>query len=577
MKKFLLLTSALVLASQLQAADNMVLEGVTINKLSPDGRYGVASMYGNLFIYDFDNPDNPYIYAVPEEDYSTNYGIGNGNSVSNTGIVLGSTTIDYEPSYWENGEWKELPHGDATGVFMVNGITPDGSRICGTMSPNKKGEPNIVPVVWNRNADGTYGDFEVLPYPTVDFTGRLPQYVTALCISDDGKTIAGQVQEFRGMVHQPIVYRQNDKNEWSYELIHPELLNPNDVKFPEPLPEVDCPEAQDFMTPEKAAEYQEALEAYWNSGYNPDLEPNAADYMTDEEIAAFNEAARIYNEYNDRDTEFINICNQIMEEGGVIFEFNNVYMSGDGKYYATTHKLESFNPETWENVSVTAPYIFNLETGEYKSYENEESISVTFLDNKGTMLCSTPVGFFATTPTQAYAIPYGGEKILTLAEFLSDCPKTIDWMKENMTHDGVMVGMNPETYEPILENNYMITGLPVANADMSMISTWTGTDYWDIENMDKPLAYSYIMYPVKESSTGIDAPAADGSIEVGVVDGVITLAGDVTSVSVYDLNGRMVLDVANPAAQVETGLAAGFYVIKAVAATGEVTTLKAAF
>lgn len=298
MKKVLLLIAVAATTAMANAVEPQVLEDVTINKLSPDGNWGVSDLNPVLTIFDFAN-NQTYVYDGTDGTYTA----GNGNCISSTGIVVGSVD-DTTPTYWENGTWTALPTGEDEGTCNVNGITPDGSRMCGIVSSTTTGETIILPAIWSRNAEGVYDKCELLPCPTKDFTGRAPQYITAVCISDDGKTIAGQIQDYQGTMPQPIIYRQNEKGEWTYELLHPEMLNPTGAKFPEWQEEPKRPEFEDYMSDEKRAAYEEAYKKYQDSWYDPELEPNPADYMTADEIAAYKKDADIYNAWAELITSF---------------------------------------------------------------------------------------------------------------------------------------------------------------------------------------------------------------------------------------------------------------------------------
>lgn len=567
MKKVLLLSAvAAMSAAAVNAIEPQVLDDVMITKLSPDGNLAVSDMNGVVTIFDFAN-DKTYEYGMDEETY-VSYTTGLGNAISSTGIIVGGKG-DENPAYWENGEWKMLPVSEVSGVYGPNGITPDGGVICGIVPSTTTGATTILPAIWTRNDDGSYSDYKILPHPSKDFSGRDPQYITAVCISNDGKTIAGQIQDYSGMFPQPIVYRMNDKNEWEYELIHPEMINVGNVEFPEWSPEPYRPEPEDFMTPENLAEYEEAYQTYIQNGYNPDLMPYPSEYMTPEEIAAFEEAAAIYNEWLEKDTAIGDIVWSLPDEGAAMFVYNNVALSGNGKYYGTTAQFIIDGEYKY------MPIIFDLETGDFTKHSADKDISITFVADNGNALAGTVMDYFSISPMQAYALKSGEDTFVPLIDFLAYSPVTVDWMKKNMSHDGVATGEYDEEGSLILEDNYMITGMPTANADMSVIATWTTSDLWDIDNWEKPFAYSYLLTPGL-NPTGIALPVDGANLAIAIVDGAIMLNGDAASVAVYDLNGRLVMNVANPGAKVETTLASGFYIVKAVAANGEAVTVKAA-
>lgn len=567
MKKVLLLSAvAAMSAAAVNAIEPQVLDDVMITKLSPDGNLAVSDMNGVVTIFDFAN-DKTYEYGMDEETY-VSYTTGLGNAISSTGIIVGGKG-DENPAYWENGEWKMLPVSEVSGVYGPNGITPDGGVICGIVPSTTTGATTILPAIWTRNDDGSYSDYKILPHPSKDFSGRDPQYITAVCISNDGKTIAGQIQDYSGMLPQPIVYRMNDKNEWEYELIHPEMINVGNVEFPEWSPEPYRPEPEDFMTPENLAAYEEAYQTYIQNGYNPDLMPYPSEYMTPEEIAAFEEAAAIYNEWLEKDNAIGDIVWSLPDEGAAMFVYNNVALSGNGKYYGTTAQFIIDGEYKY------MPIIFDLETGDFTKHSADKDISITFVADNGNALAGTVMDYLSISPMQAYALKSGEDTFVPLIDFLAYSPVTVDWMKKNMSHDGVATGEYDEEGSLILEDNYMITGMPTANADMSVIATWTTSDLWDIYNWEKPFAYSYLLTPGL-NPTGIALPVDGANLAIAIVDGAIMLNGDAASVAVYDLNGRLVMNVANPGAKVETTLASGFYIVKAVAANGEAVTVKAA-
>ena len=139
MKKVLLLIAIAATTAMASAVEPQVLEDVTINKLSPDGNFGVSDINPILTIFDFAN-NQTYVYDGTDGTYTA----GNGNCISSSGIVVGSVD-DTTPTYWENGTWNALPTGEAEGTCSVNGITPDGSRMCGIVSSTTTGETIILP------------------------------------------------------------------------------------------------------------------------------------------------------------------------------------------------------------------------------------------------------------------------------------------------------------------------------------------------------------------------------------------------------------------------------------------------
>lgn len=80
---------------------------------------------------------------------------------------------------------------------MANGVSGDGSRICGTLDPgvvDSEKSPLAIPVIWELQSNGTYSEPIILPHPETDWKGECPHSVTAITISEDGNTIVGQVK-----------------------------------------------------------------------------------------------------------------------------------------------------------------------------------------------------------------------------------------------------------------------------------------------------------------------------------------------------------------------------------------------
>lgn len=507
MKKTLLFAAvAMMTVTSLNAQTPQVYPNEAFAGVSPDGKMAVSVLYEKVAIYDFNN-DKTYEYA---EGYSA----GSGNSISNTGIVVGSN-MDPSACYWKNGEWHEIASVAGRAMSKADGITPDGTRIVGAVSPGDYDGSfeglMLTPCYWDVQADGTLSELHSLPYPAKDFAGRTPQYITAVRVSDDGKTIAGQVQDYSGFVCQPIIYRQNADGEWNYELVREDLFHPEGIEVPEdpgewegenPMPESymseeeqaaydaameahektypEYPEYKDYMSEEEYAAYEADLEAYYETweGEQPMLEsymtedeyaaynsaidayyealnayynnmPQAMDYLSDESKAAYEAALAAYNEWAEKYEAFIDAFNQLAESVPA-FVFNNVLMSPDGKTYATTNEVAYFDPMEWTFVSETSPYVFNLENSTYKDYHNENlNLIVSSITNDGTLLAQKTATMEDPT-VEAYVLPADADEFVTLYDYFTAAnPDLAAWIKENMTHTYTIYGWE---YDPDLDD-----------------------------------------------------------------------------------------------------------------------------
>lgn len=638
MKNLLLLGSALLMSTAAFATDTpQTIENFFTVGISPNGQWlvGQGGSY-SLLIKNLATGDTYEYY----EDDSHAYATGSGSVVSNNGTVIG-TTDNLSASYWENGEWIDLKTPDVDGATnTVNSITPDGNIICGNVGNAavslETSEIMCLPAVWYRGEDGTFGDPVLLPHPSFDFTGRVPQYITAVSISDDGNVIVGQMQDYTGFVIQPIVYVRNENKEWTYALIHPELTNPNGVEFPEYPGEFDllC-DKTDFMTQEEIDAYNKAVEDYYNAqeslifpqpeqfmsddeydaymealneyyetwenypeyvdymteaeleAYNKAVDeyyekigslvyPDIDDYMTDEEKAEYAAAYAIYeqayDEWNEKYMAFEDAFSSCLADG-YTYLFNNFRISPDGRMAVTTREatVPNDDPMAWIPFKqVYMPVMFNLEQDTYECFANAEDIVISYISEDYTILASYLDADYIY-PRRAYAMSAENDfEAVPLEDFVAvTSPENATWMKDNMEHR-VPVDIDYDTWEFIYVD-FMCSGIPYGTPDLSLIATAIENS-WDFDT-----DVSYFSYIIPTGISGVESVAADGTNAVEVLaDGTVVLTGEFTEVSVYNVAGVNVFKAEAPASSVATGLGSGLYIVKAVAANGNVIVKKVA-
>lgn len=568
-KSLLLLGIACMAAQPALSAKPRIIEEMQFLRISPDGNTVVSEIYGSLSIVDL-KANKTYDY-VQDETGLVSYSVGLGNAVSNVGIVVGGTSSNSNAAYWDNGRWIELKASDVEGASNLSaGITPDGARICSSIGNEKialDSKTMLVPGYWDRNADGSYGDYHLLPHPEKDVTGGNPQFITALCISDDGKVIAGQERDARGMTHRLIVYTQDDNGEWSYRYPLEKYFNPDGIVMPENPgdSELMMPIPGDFMSPEEKAAYDEAVNNYdWTSGAPY---PMASDFMTPEEIAAYEAELAIFNEeygkYNEKLMAFFEAYEKVVSSS-LTFVLNDLYMSPDGRYLASTREVVIINPETLMPETIYYPVVVDLETGEYTQYD-EKNLLVTGLGSDGTVIGATnELG----EPRQARFIKDG--KALSLVEYLqSVSPANAEWAVANMTHSVEQYFPDPDTGEYYPEVVRMtITGTPIATPDLKTIVTSVENIWANYDSYFYGYVFDMTATSGVETVVGTDARIALDNA------GNLVLSGDVNDVKVYSLNGACLVSVANPGNLVECGLQKGIYVVSAVLADGSELKVK---
>ena len=589
MKKILLTLSVLAMAGTTAFGQTgTTIEGVKLEShhiftdypninLSPDGKWAVgADEMGTLVIFNLTDGSAVLFQADAEAGYE--FSLGNGNAFATDGTIVGSTTLNGSAAYYKDGVWHLLPVPDAEKVNLANGISADGSVIVGSVgnADISLTEDNImsVPAVWTRKADGTYGDPEILPYPTEDFTGRKPLYILALCVNPEGNRIISLMHDWTGFVIEPVIFDKGADGKWTCNNMTNELINPNNLPAPvDPGEAPVAPNVEDYMSEEQLAAYNAAMEEWRNNGYNPDLYPNAADYLTAEQAAAYNAAVETYNaaaaEYNEKYTAY-NEALQAILDSGTTFEMNNIAMSSDGSKFALTSikQIENPDPMGWMPfVDINVPYLFTFgEDGKatYAAKATTENVALVSLADDGRILGThtTDAGY-----EEAWISDTEGNW-QTLADYVKSVDtESYNWMKENMVHN-LPVGYDPETYDEVY-GDVFLTGLTYGNSDFTVF-LGRASNIWDSE---AGVYYYDYLYKIDPNSAIKNVVSADFGLNARR-GGIIEING-VADAQVYDLQGREVFAVKGASGEVATGLASGVYIIKGTDAEGRVITRKA--
>lgn len=518
--------------------------------MAPNGSIAVSELYGAMTIVDL-TTGTEYYYEDPT--YMLTYSGGLGNYVSNTGIVVGGVA---SACYWQNGEWHDLSVSNAELQNIANGITPDGSRICGgmmmeAMSTEAQGIM-LLPCYWDATADG-FGEYHLLPHPTVDLTGRTPQYVTAVAISADGKTIVGQITDYSGFTHQPIIYTEGADGEWSYSLPANDLFHPEGYALPEDPGECpDQPKAEDFMSEEEYAAYQAAFDDYYNNG---GAYPLAKDFLGEEHRAAYDAAmtewqalyeewAPKYDAFNDAFWALVDVV--------PAYEFNNVYVTPNGQKYVTSGYVTVEDPNSWWPVSVYYPAVIDLASDEVTKVETGGlNWLVSDVPNDDTFfICN------GLNEAVARGWIYKDGVATPVEEWLaSESEEMADWIQNNLVRSIETASWDEEGNLVVDTSDELVTGICIANSDLSTMAMWAQSTW----------SYDYITaaYIFNLDNSGVKDVVAVGNNTITFdQDGNMVVDGDIQAVTVYDLQGRQVLNSAANGT-ISNNLPAGIYVVRA--------------
>ena len=454
MKKFLLATSMLSMA-MLAHAQVVDYQGVTVvvdtygQKVSPDGKVIVGqNPIGDVFTY---NIATSTVY-----DYGDGIA-GSGNCVSATGVTVGQTYVASNSSFlattMKNGETTVVQSLSKYTWGLLSGITADGTRACGIVNnPNQMGDVTdpgfnsmmYVPFYVDLQSDGTFGQPHFLPVAPRDFFGAVPQLCSAVWISDDGMTIAGQVVSNDGKYRYPIVYKEDASGNWTYSLPSESLFNTKNVEVPTyPEFNLEPPSPTDYMTnPEDINDFEEAVDFWFSDGFSDESNPyiHLENWLDADQIAAYEKAVEDYTKAAAR-YEDVTMPRYLAEldellSCSIFFAQNAMALSSDGKYLASSHNIpvvyNGFLP-----VENFQPYVFDLSNGTYKVYGTEQDRLITnqiFPD--GTLVCATPVpGEFSPdmTPQHSYVVLPGSDRVMTIEEYVAiDRPEYARWMESNL-------------------------------------------------------------------------------------------------------------------------------------------------
>lgn len=589
MKKTLLFVASVTTVLSAASMEPMKVTSSQLYAVSPNGHY----LAGNLFeTFAMVNTITGEVTRIPGEGEETAeaFSPGNCNAISDAGFIVGNTSENGPAAVMRGTEIELLQVPDMELTNLANSITPDGLYIVGSvgmakMSIEDTEVPMQVPAIWTLGEDGKYGAPEVLPYPSKDFSGRTPQYVSALVVTDDGKKIFGQVKDYSGMLIQMIQYTKDDEGKWAYELLGNDLINPDHLVFPEwPGEAPEQPSAYGMLTETQRAEYQAAYDAWMEecleSGDWTTPAPEYDDFLTEEQKAELAAALEKYNEefpiWSEKYDEFNAIFSEVSAKA-TVFVFNSMKISGNNRYVCTTAEIMEEDPMSFFGFTTkNAPAILTVENSSIELKSFDFNISPTTIFDDGTMLCCKQDANLMTF-VDAYAWVAGQDSPIDYVSYLEELNEgSATWVKENCTHEITYEVPNYDTgeYEMVTEERLMI-GVPMAAGNRSVFCNYVAVMWEDDENDLESYVNSYV-YDAKETSkvNGL----FNSIFEVKALrSGRVVLTGDVATLMVSDMNGRVAFNGRVNAGIVDLGVSSGAYIIKATAKDGNTKVLKAIF
>ena len=444
-------------ATQQEEVKPYILPQAMAQKTSLDGKTVVAQdYYGNAIVFD----------AVNETaDFYPEYMPGNGNCVAADGTLVGQSMYGFA-SIMRGGNVYEPESLEVDGGSAFNGITDDGSRICGWVT-NPAGPVSQVPFICDMAADGSVGSPVILPYPEKDFFGDTPQFCTAVWISIDGATVIGQVMDGTGFYSYPIVYTLDDSGTWNYSLPSEPLFNPDGLPIPV-WPEFNGyePKITDFMEPDKAREWEEDMKA-WQESHDPDMDPwQILDYyITDEKYDEFEAAIVKYNqelwEFYDEIDEYWDLMSQLSKDA--FFALGVMALNPQGTILATSYAELMEDAGGTDEVSDYIPYVFDLSSGNIRKISTPQRMLIpTQVLSDGSILATSIADY------RAFLLEPDADDFISMEEYLKGAfPAYLPWLEDNLS-------IRTQVYDPetgrYVTKEAVMTGLVSASDDMTVIA-----------------------------------------------------------------------------------------------------------
>lgn len=586
-------------AAEPSTVPSQMLPGECIHSFSANGEWMVSELdiEGGMLIRNL-KTGQQWVYYSDGMDNGLSYGIGFSRDISDDGTAVAE--VSGIPSYWKNGKWTNLPQARGQAA-VVGGITPDGSVIAGSVSTATS--LRTRPCVWYRQEDGSYGDPVWLPDPVRNsVSGTSAQYVNAVGISDDGKTVAVSLRTGSGFNNIPYAYIQDENGKWTSKVFGEDIISPPDLEMPKSPGAYRGPSAPNYeayMTPEQIEQFYAATDYAWlNELYAQGMNDEevyvagilyAAEFMSEANRARYEPLAKAFADaylpWANAMIEYQKAMDAISDQMGD-FVFNNVFVSPDGKYlYATAYWSvveDPTNPE-YGIAMFHAPVRFDIATGESVAYPRKFDVMMTGVTADYSVL-GWDYDMDAHLYRPAYIFPGLSTDPVEIQDYFKDQGNSYayTWLEENLYRE-VLVGFTASgAYR---WDDAWTIGKPLATPDMTLWGFGTSTLYWSVLPEESALLATYILNPdytepepkPEPDNTAVEAVLdSDSSIQV-LKGGILQVEGNISELKVYDTSGSIVFSASAPEGYIETGLSSGIYIVKAITSSGETISKKALF
>lgn len=491
-----LITFGLTLAATCVMAAPSVKEpaffgGEYVHSISSNGKWMVSEMEteSSMKIRNLESGQE-WSYLSDGLDDGVNYTLATTSDISNDGTAIAE--VKGIPSYWRDGKWTQLPGTSGVSAAILGGITPDGSVIAGSLS--RGGNRSTKPCIWHRQADGTFGMPEFLGEPVPHLFANGAMYANATAISDDGKVVGVCVNSGNGMNRIPYVYILGTDGQWTNKALGENLINPLGIEIPRQSgggANWTFPDYEAYMTQEQQDAFYAASPMWVDDQYAAGLDEEeiilqsylwAMEFMDEDKREAYRPIAEAfvdaYRKWSQNHKAYEDAIN-VIADSGVNFEFNNVFVSPDGKYlYATAYRSiveDPSNPEFGFS-SPHAPVRFDVATGEGVAFDFADNVIMSGVTADYSVIGQNfdMDGYFYR---QSYIYKPGETKATPIQEHFKNLGNMdlYNWLEENLYRE-VAIGVNASGAD-IVDDRWAL-GKPVATPDFRLLAIGLSTVYW---------------------------------------------------------------------------------------------------
>jgi hypothetical protein len=239
------------------------------------------------------------------------------------------------------------------------------------------------------------------------------------------------------------------------------------------------------------------------------------------------------------------------------FIFNNVYLSGNGRYYNTTiEKLDATDP--MRPFTTSTPICIDLENGDSMvSVAGATDMIASSVMNDGRTIAQTPKMAHARN---SFIVSADGKTMTPFVDYICGLDNaTGQWLKELSSFQVLVPTEFDEDGYPI---NYqyvdsIVSGSVYCNSDGTVFGSFM-YDEWSDYVTYRQFSYSINLNEL-EAVEGIES---DREWDVYVAEKTLYINGEATNITLYDLRGAIIAQYEHASGAIALDVANGIYLVR---------------